>query len=154
MGREPNEYPEVTPPRKRVGIIREYDCESAHWLTGGIPEGHKCRTLHGHCYHIEIKISGFLDADGMLVEYGDLDKIVRPIWLLADHQCINGINTRCSTPEAVALSQNPTVERLVLWLTQRLQLLASAKQEQSMRLESVTIREDPRSRAVWQREWI
>lgn len=132
-----------------ISIVREYTLEVAHRLTAGVPERHKCRRPHGHRYEVEIEIGGDLDEYGMLAEYGEIDATVKPILALVDHHDMNGLADRCSTAEARAISANPTVERLAAWLGHRLALLKSVRQEQSIRVLSISVREDPRAKAVW-----
>jgi len=55
-------------------ISREYTFSAAHRL-----EGHpKCGRLHGHNYTVIVEIEGLTDVNGMVLDYGDLDKIVKP----------------------------------------------------------------------------
>ena len=41
-------------------IWREFTFEAAHLLPN-VPEGHKCRRLHGHSYRVKIFVEGDLD---------------------------------------------------------------------------------------------
>lgn len=130
-------------------IVRRYEAEVAHRLTAGVPERHKCRRLHGHRYVIEIAVSGDLDSTGMIFEYAELDSTIRPIIAALDHHDANTINERCSTAEAASFAENPTVERMVVWLATRLRLVKSIRQEQRLRLEWISVEEDSRSRVEW-----
>jgi 6-pyruvoyltetrahydropterin/6-carboxytetrahydropterin synthase len=133
-----------------VLIRRRYDLEVAHRLTGGVPEHHKCRRLHGHRYEVSVTVGGDLDEVGMLIEYDALDRVIGPILRLVDHHCLNDLAERCSTVEAAAVSTNPTVERLARWLAARLAgIVASAVPEQKLALVELTVREDAASEAVW-----
>ena len=68
-------------------ISREYSFSAAHRI-----EGHpKCGRLHGHNYQVVVTVkclSEDLPADGMLIDYGELDKIVKPIVDQMDHRYI------------------------------------------------------------------
>lgn len=132
-------------------LIRRYELECAHQLTGGLPERHRCRRLHGHRYEVELHVSGLPDEHGVLIEYLDLDTVVRPILMHADHYSLNTISERHSSPEAVALAANPTVERFAIWLGESLRsLVRSAKADgQRLRLVRVVVMEDSRSGAEW-----
>lgn len=137
-----------------IVLSRRYELEVAHHLTAGVPPNHKCRRLHGHRYILTIRVSGPLDADGILVEYADLDAIVKPIIRMIDHHDLNTLNERCSTKQAAAVAENPTVERLAEWFAHRLQLLHSARAPGSdlpsqHALESLTLEEDSRSSVEW-----
>lgn len=133
-----------------LSIKRRYDLEVAHHLTAGVPENHKCRRLHGHRYELTIWVSGQLGADGMLVEYDDLDRVILPILKKLDHHDANTLNTRCSTSEAAAVAFNPTAERLALWLGARLAgLVASCVPDRKLRLDRLMLQEDAQSGAEW-----
>ena len=41
----------------KVELVKEFTFEAAHHLPR-VPEGHKCRLLHGHGYRVEIAIFG------------------------------------------------------------------------------------------------
>ena len=40
-------------------IFRVFQIEAAHYLPN-VPEGHKCRRLHGHSFRIEVRVEGQL----------------------------------------------------------------------------------------------
>lgn len=139
-------------------LSRRYEIEAAHQLTAGVPENHKCRRLHGHCYVLKIRIEGEPAPDGMLVEYGVIDATVVPIVKLVDHYDLNTLDQRCSTMEAAAVAKNPTVELLAQWFGARLMLLDSLRTGgadmppgQRLRFHSLKLREDARSSVKWKR---
>jgi len=41
-------------------VFKEFTIEAAHWLPN-VPEGHKCRRLHGHSFRIALHVRGPLD---------------------------------------------------------------------------------------------
>ena len=41
----------------RVSLSKSFRFEAAHWLPT-FPEGHKCRRLHGHSFHIHVVVEG------------------------------------------------------------------------------------------------
>lgn len=135
----------------QVTLRRSYELECAHMLTGGLPAKHRCRRLHGHRYEVTLHVSGVLDEFGVLIEYTDLDTVVEPVLRLADHHDLNTLHLRCSTPEARSVAENPTVERLALWLGARLTgLLRSSKADgQRLRLVRVAVQEDSMAGADW-----
>ena len=69
-------------------IDKQYAFEAAHQLPG---HKGKCSRLHGHSYRVEVwaKGSTIVDekssSDGMLVDYGDIDDIIKPIIADMDH---------------------------------------------------------------------
>jgi 6-pyruvoyltetrahydropterin/6-carboxytetrahydropterin synthase len=94
----------------KVELTRKYRFAAAHHLPRA-PQGHKCRRLHGHSYEIEVAVSGTVDPDtGWLLDFGDLDRVVRPVIAELDHRNLN---------EVPGL-ENATSERLCGWLWGRL----------------------------------
>jgi 6-pyruvoyltetrahydropterin/6-carboxytetrahydropterin synthase len=78
--------------------------EAAHWLPG-VPEGHKCRRMHGHSYRARVTLRGPVDAGtGMVVDFSEPKSVLRALTGSLDHQVMN---------DAV---ENPTVENLAVWL--------------------------------------
>ena len=76
-----------------------------------LPEGHKCRRLHGHSFRVEIVVAGECDPRlGWLMDYADLTKVFKPIWEKLDHYYLNEIPGL----------ENPTSEVLAVWIWQKL----------------------------------
>lgn len=137
-----------------MGVLtlrRKYELECAHQLTGGLPEGHKCRRPHGHRYEVTLHVQGEMNEHGILIEYLDLDTVVWPALRLADHHSLNDLNERDSSAEAAAVAANPTVERIAAWIGASLSgLVRSAMADgQRLRLVRVEVQEDSRSGADW-----
>ena len=110
-------------------IGREYTFSAAHWLPG-LPEGHKCATLHGHTYKVEVVCSGELDGVGMIADFTSIDGVVQPIMDALDHTTLNNF-----MPLDV-----PTVEVISKHLFHRIDTEMS-----SCRLESVKVWEGNKS---------
>jgi 6-pyruvoyltetrahydropterin/6-carboxytetrahydropterin synthase len=90
----------------RVELVREYRFEAAHLLPK-VPEGHKCRRLHGHSFRVELTVAGPLDeAAGWLMDFWEVDRVARPIVEGLDHRYLNEIEGL----------ENPTSEVLARWL--------------------------------------
>lgn len=85
-------------------IRREYTAECAHRLPH-VPEGHKCRRLHGHSYRIAVLIRGEVGADGFVLDFGDVDRVAKPIVERLDHYYLNEVDGL----------ENPTSEVLAEW---------------------------------------
>jgi 6-pyruvoyltetrahydropterin/6-carboxytetrahydropterin synthase len=58
-----------------------------HWEMGHRLPFHKglCKNIHGHSYRMNVEISGGLDKNGMVIDFFDLNKIVKPIIEKYDH---------------------------------------------------------------------
>ena len=93
-----------------VELIREYRFEAAHLLPH-LPDGHRCRRLHGHSFRFDVTLTGPVDErTGFLIDFDDLDKLVQPIVDKVDHYYLNEV-------EGLA---NPSSEVLARWIWQRL----------------------------------
>jgi 6-pyruvoyltetrahydropterin/6-carboxytetrahydropterin synthase len=70
-------------------IAKEYRWEMGHRLPF-----HKglCKNIHGHSYKMVVEITGELDKNGMIIDFFDLNKIVKPVIEKYDHAflCWNG----------------------------------------------------------------
>ncbi len=91
----------------RIG--RTYRFESAHYLPN-VPDGHKCKNLHGHNYRVEIVVSGELDDRGFIRDFAELDAEVAPLLASIDHRLLNEIDGL----------ENPTAEIIATWFLRRL----------------------------------
>lgn len=67
------------------GVSKEFHFSAAHRI-----EGHpKCGRLHGHNYVVNIDIvSDEIPEDGMLVDYGKLSELMKPLIEGVDHRYI------------------------------------------------------------------
>jgi 6-pyruvoyltetrahydropterin/6-carboxytetrahydropterin synthase len=93
-----------------VELVKDFRFEAAHWLPN-VPEGHKCRRMHGHSFRGEVAVRGEVDPQtGWLIDFADLKRAVDPIVHDLDHYCLNEI----------AGLENPTSEMVALWLWNRL----------------------------------
>ncbi|HJY64233.1 MAG TPA: 6-pyruvoyl tetrahydropterin synthase family protein [Ignavibacteria bacterium] len=63
-------------------IAKEYRWEMGHRLPF-----HKglCRNIHGHSYKMIVEITGSLNKQGMVIDFFDLNKIIKPIIDKYDH---------------------------------------------------------------------
>ena len=92
-----------------ITIAKQFTFDAAHSIPT-MPEGHKCRRLHGHTYQVEIRLMGEPDENWILIDYGDIEKIWLPMHVALDHQHLN---------EVPGLG-NPTTENLVVYILERL----------------------------------
>jgi 6-pyruvoyltetrahydropterin/6-carboxytetrahydropterin synthase len=51
-----------------------------------------CQNIHGHSYKLIVEFEGEVDSQGMLIDYGDIKRIVKPIVEELDHSfmCYDG----------------------------------------------------------------
>ncbi len=105
-------------------IFKEFTIEAAHWLPN-VPEGHKCRRMHGHSFRIQISVEGAVDDRlGWVMDFADLKAAFQTIEDQLDHRCLNDVEGL----------DNPTSEILARWIWLRLQPSLPA-------LSKVTVRE-------------
>lgn len=115
-----------------IEITHDFAFESAHKLPH-VPEGHKCKRLHGHSYKVTLQLTGEIDpVMGWFIDFGDLEDVVRPVIAVLDHRLLNDI-------EGLA---NPTSEILAAWLFDHLVRDLPA-------LAAVTVRETTDSAATF-----
>ena len=94
-----------------VLISKKFRFESAHYLPK-MPDGHKCKRLHGHSFRIEVHVLGETDPQtGILIDYGDIKQIVSPLVKRLDHRCLNDVGEE----EGIELLENPTSENIAQW---------------------------------------
>lgn len=94
----------------KVRLSKRFAFEAAHFLPA-VPDGHRCRRLHGHSFRFEVEVGGEVDpTTGWLLDYGELSARVRPVVDQLDHTLLN----------AVPGLENPTAELLAAWLWSRL----------------------------------
>ena len=91
-------------------LMKTFGFNAAHFLPG-VPADHKCRRMHGHNYRIDVHVGGQPDGTtGLVVDYGDIKRVVEPILDELDHRTLNDVPGL----------ENPTSEMLCGWLWQRL----------------------------------
>src|SRR5512136_1686638 len=91
-------------------IFKEIRFEAAHLLPN-LPDGHKCRRLHGHSFVVVVHVSGPVDPRlGWVIDFGDLKKAFRPLYDQLDHHYLNDIPGL----------ENPTSENLARWIWRHL----------------------------------
>jgi len=108
-----------------VSLTKKFRFEAAHWLPA-FPEGHKCKRLHGHSFEVEIVVSGEIHpVSGVLMDFGDLKKVVKPYIESLDHYCLNDLGEQWNDE----LLKNPTSENLAKWFWKTLKPQLSALSE-------------------------
>lgn len=98
-------------PQETIDLVKEFRFEAAHFLPN-VPEGHKCRRMHGHSFRGEVEVRGEIDPKtGWLIDFADLKRAIDPIIALLDHYLLNDI-------EGLG---NPTSELLAVWIWKKLE---------------------------------
>ena len=92
-------------------LSKTFQIEAAHRLPH-VPEGHKCARMHGHSFRITVHVEGPIDPKlGWVVDFADIKGAFAPLFDALDHRCLNEVEGL----------DNPTSERLAIWIWQRLQ---------------------------------
>jgi 6-pyruvoyltetrahydropterin/6-carboxytetrahydropterin synthase len=99
--------------KSKIRITKLFHFEMAHALHG---YNGACKNIHGHSYQLSVTVIGepsVKNGDpklGMVMDFGDLKKIVMPIIDSLDHATLlNG-----SSPHKEAAKDNPLFQKLVL----------------------------------------
>jgi 6-pyruvoyltetrahydropterin/6-carboxytetrahydropterin synthase len=91
----------------RIG--RTYRFESAHHLPL-VPEGHRCRNLHGHNYRVTVTLRGKPDGRGFVKDFTEIDALMAPLLERVDHRLLNDVEGL----------ENPTAEIIAAWFFARI----------------------------------
>lgn len=117
-------------------IAKRFTFSASHALTA-VPEGHKCRRIHGHNYEVEVVCAADeLDGRGMVVDYFDLDPVKQLIDETIDHRHLNDV-----------VPGEPTAERLAWWLYEALK--GRLAPEITSHIVAVRVHETPKTWAEY-----
>jgi 6-pyruvoyltetrahydropterin/6-carboxytetrahydropterin synthase len=87
-------------------IFEIFQFEAAHRLPN-VPADHKCASLHGHSYRIEIHVAGEVDTDsGWVQDFAEISAAFMPVKERLDHHYLNDVPGL----------ENPTSENLSVWI--------------------------------------
>ena len=91
-------------------IFKTFQLEAAHRLPN-VPAGHKCARLHGHSFRIDVHVAGEPDEKtGWIMDFADIKSAFAPLFEALDHRYLNDVPGL----------ENPTSERLAIWIWERL----------------------------------
>jgi 6-pyruvoyltetrahydropterin/6-carboxytetrahydropterin synthase len=87
-------------------IYKHFTFDAAHELPN-VPDGHKCKNLHGHTYHLTVFLEGELDEKmGWIMDFNELKEVMKPVLKKVDHNYLNDLPGL----------ENPTSEVIVRWI--------------------------------------
>jgi 6-pyruvoyltetrahydropterin/6-carboxytetrahydropterin synthase len=99
-----------------LDIFKTFRIEAAHRLPN-VPAGHKCARLHGHSFAIELQVSGEPGGQtGWVMDFAELKQVFQPLYDRLDHHYLNDVEGL----------ENPTSERLAIWIWERLKPMLPA----------------------------
>jgi len=117
-------------------ITRDNFFEAAHFLPN-VPEGHKCKNMHGHSYRVTVQLDGVIDEHlGWIIDTAEIDAAFEDVKAMLDHQVLNGIEGL----------ENPTTEILSKWLWE---FFRSRLNNGRICKITITVGESPRSTAIY-----
>lgn len=133
-----------------LSITKTFHFEAAHRITDY--DG-ACRLLHGHSYKLEVSISGNLIGDSdMLLDFKDLKSLVTSLvmdpWdhaLLLKNNVVNHSDFDHLNDKIYWMEEEPTAERMVLWIAEKL----SNSLSEDLTLSKLKLYETENSYAEW-----
>lgn len=116
-------------------VTKEFTFDAAHYLTKYYG---KCEHLHGHTYKLQVTLGGKVQANGLLIDFVILKRIVKKHILdFLDHKNLNDI------------FDNPTCEHIAHWIWSKLEnieaLLAEELQDPNLDEEIKQYIQNPES---------
>jgi 6-pyruvoyltetrahydropterin/6-carboxytetrahydropterin synthase len=114
-------------------LYKQFTFDSAHFLPN-LPDGHRCKNLHGHTYHLTIYVEGEVSQqEGWVLDFKEIKNAVLPVLNAIDHKLLNNIEGL----------ENPTSERLAIWLWNKIK-------PQLNLLKRIELKETPTSGVVYE----
>jgi 6-pyruvoyltetrahydropterin/6-carboxytetrahydropterin synthase len=116
-------------------LFKQFKFDSAHFLPN-VPDGHKCRGLHGHTYQLTLYFEGKIEEKlGWIMDFSDIKRAVDPIIECIDHKLLNEVEGL----------ENPTCELIAIWLWDKIRLKAP-------QLSRIKLFETPTSGVIFEGE--
>ena len=116
-------------------IYKEFSFDSAHFLPN-VPDGHKCKNMHGHTYRLRVFLEGTPDPElGWIMDFKDLKDKVNVVIDQLDHKLINDIPGL----------ENPTAENITIWIWKQISPLLP-------RLSRIELYETPTTGVIYKGE--
>lgn len=139
-----------------VRITKEFNFEMAHALFGY--DG-PCKNVHGHSYKLAVTVAGTPIVEknhpkhGMVMDFTDLKKIVKPIVDELDHATILNATTEHKKmaeenllfSKLVLVNYQPTCENMLIDIAHRIK----SQLHKNVELHHLKLQETPTSYAEW-----
>lgn len=120
----------------RVSVTDSFS--SAHQLKGY--QG-KCEEIHGHNWKVEVEVEGTeLDEIGLLIDFGELKKILKEVIQELDHRMLNDL--------PVFREINPSSEHLARYIYHRIREALP----KGISIHTIAVWESENSRAIYSEE--
>ncbi len=114
-------------------IFKQFSFDSAHYLPN-VPEGHKCKEVHGHTYKLIVYLEDKLDDKlGWVADFAEVKQIVTSVVTIIDHKLLNNIEGL----------ENPTCELLAVWIWNKVK-------DQLPALKKIELHETPTSGVIYE----
>jgi len=114
-------------------IFKQFTFDSAHFLPH-VPDGHKCKEIHGHTYRLTVYVEGELEKNlEWVMDFAEMKNVIDPVVKSIDHKLLNNISGL----------ENPTCEIIAVWLWNKI------KPEVPL-LTKIELHETPTSGAVYE----
>jgi len=137
-------------------IERSFDIAMGHRLSR---HKDKCKHFHGHNYKILVGVKAkYLDENGMVLDFSELDKIVESFLEKFDHCLVVNLDDEVCNEisetllkhdmKVVALSYEPTAENFAAEIYR----FVASKLPSDVEMDYVTVFENERSKAVYYEE--
>lgn len=131
-----------------ITISKKYSFDAAHqlWRNDWTAQENKqvfgkCSRMHGHTYELEVTVSGPVNSEnGMILNYFDLDAVVKPLVEDLDHEILNDVfgNAMLTTSENM-------VTRIAHSIADDLEQTFG----KTVQVASVRLSETPKTSAIW-----
>jgi 6-pyruvoyltetrahydropterin/6-carboxytetrahydropterin synthase len=116
-----------------MNIYKQFTFDAAHFLPK-VPEGHKCKAMHGHTYHVTVFVSGpVLEEAGWVIDFSEVKTVCKTVLDRLDHALLNDIPGL----------ENPTAENVVCWLWKQLKSKIHG-------LKKIELKETPTSGVIYE----
>ena len=114
-------------------LYKQFTFDAAHYLPK-VPDGHKCKQMHGHTYHLTIFIEGeVLKELGWVLDFGDIKELLKPVLGVIDHALLNNIPGL----------ENPTAQQFSIRLWYKIKPLLPE-------LKKIELKETPTSGVIYE----